>query len=70
MEKKWGGHWMLKAGLNQSFQENITAGLQWIIPTFNSVNLAAFSMLKYYNESSSLSIRSEEHTSELQSRHL
>ncbi len=56
MEKKWGGHWMLKAGLNQSFQENITAGLQWIIPTFNSVNLAAFSMLKYYNESSSLSI--------------
>ena len=56
MEKKWGGHWMLKAGLNQSFQENITAGLQWIIPTFNSANLAAFSMLKYYNESSSLSI--------------
>jgi iron complex outermembrane receptor protein len=56
MEKKWGGHWMLKADLNQSFQENITAGLQWIIPTFNSVNLAAFSMLKYYNESSSLSI--------------
>jgi len=56
MEKKWGGHWMLKAGLNQSFQKNITAGLQWIIPTFNSANLAAFSMLKYYNESSSLSI--------------
>ncbi len=56
MEKKWGGHWMLKADLNQSFQENITAGLQWIIPTFNSANLAAFSMLKYYNESSSLSI--------------
>lgn len=56
IEKKWGGHWMLKSGLSQSFQENITAGLQWIIPTFNSVNLAAFSMLKYYNESSSLSV--------------
>ena len=56
IEKKWGGHWMLKSGLNQSFQENITAGLQWIIPTFNSVNLAAFSMLKYYTESSSLSV--------------
>lgn len=56
IEKKWGGHWMLKSGLNQSFQGNITDGLQWIIPTFNSVNLAAFSMLKYYNESSSLSV--------------
>jgi len=56
IEKKWGGHWMVKAGLTQSFQENITAGLQWIIPTFNSVNLAAFSMLKYHNERSSLSI--------------
>jgi iron complex outermembrane receptor protein len=46
LEQKLSHHWKAKFGLSSQWQYNTTAGLQFIIPEFNSFTQGAFALIK------------------------
>ena len=51
-ENKWNAHFTLKGGASLQYQYNTIAGLQFIIPPYQSYSGGLFGILKYHNAKS------------------